>query len=213
MFFHIIESAFATFDDLLQYGINPDSNSFAFLFEALSAHVKSCLTKGSLEVSEHGMGTREETNFCTQEDTKSEFAKSEQPPSETNSSKTPELKTMDFSSFIEAANEILDMMEERGIKMDHRILHQYIRLLVYAGETERAKGILEEIHAKGTCQIRLETLTMVSFQLSVFQGKQVMGREVADLILKSGYRQIPTSLRLRLMESNRIIDSTRSSAS
>jgi hypothetical protein len=185
----------------------------------LSTHVQSCATKERLEKNKHGKYTREETNLYTQHLIESEFAegeeedrelmKQEQPwPSADNSDKTQDFNTMDFASHIEAANGILDMMEERGIQMNHRILHQYIRLFVYAGETERAKGILEEIFAKGTCQIRLETLTMVSFHLAVHEGKQEMGMEVANLIFKSGYRWIPNFLRQTLKEKNKVIKST-----
>lgn len=187
--------------------------------EALSTHVQSCATKERLEKNKHGEYTREETNLYTEHLTESEFAKGEeknrelmkqQQPwsSDGSSNKAPDFNTMDFASHIEAANGILDMMEERGIRMNHRILHQYIRLFLYAGETERAKGVLEEILANGTCQIRLDTLTMVSFHLAVHEGKQEMGMEVANLIFKSGYRWIPNFLRQRLKEKNKSIKST-----
>ncbi len=184
----------------MEHGLDPDSNSFSFLLEALATHVKSCVVEGRSKVNkiEHKNNSQEEEEDGDEED----LVKLQQQRRLTGEN------PMDFSSFIEAADAIFEMMKERGIELDHRTLHQYIRLLVYAGETVRAKGVLEDVMAKKTCRICLATFSMVSFQLAAFEGNIELGRDVANMILEAGYREIPPSLQRKLMDTKKNIHQT-----
>jgi len=201
-----IERAFATFDDLLEYELEPDHDSFSFLMESLATHVKTCV--GSSATTNHPARVGQTPVGAVKRITTqlhNEVAKEGQPQrndgaygKRVEAQLSPSTDVIDFGVIVETADGILGMIEERGMQLDHNTLHQYIRLLAYTGKTERVKSILEDAE----CRILLETLSLLAFQIA-WKGNIEMGKEIANMILKAGYRQIPFGLQQKLKEFER----------
>lgn len=156
------ERAFATFDDLLEYELEPDHDSFSFLMESLAAHVKACVGSSATKthpatVGQTPVGAVKKITTQLQNDVANE-GQPQRNNGESGKRVEAQLSSstdvVDFGLIVETADGILGMMEEREMQLDHNTLHQYIRLLAYTGKTERAKSILESAQ----CRVLLETL-------------------------------------------------------
>jgi len=171
-----VPTTFRVFEHMNDFNVEPDIVSFTCLFEALALHIKSTVShRLSPENKDENLEDSQNLLTSGMQTTKDEVA-----------------------SVLETVDVIFDMMKSRNLEMDHECWHQYIRILCFLKEVDRALEILRKLTDRKE-RILMTTYSSLSYS-SASIGRFDVARATADMILEAGYHRIPESLLFKIDE-------------